>query len=169
MFLVVRHTRAEEESGRAELLRATVTGRHAATAAAVLVAAAASVLVGVLDAAVLLANDLPAEASLLHGAELTGVGLVFTAVAAAAAQVTAGARAALGIAGAVLGATFLLRGIGDVGEQRPDLPLAARLGTSRSAVRRCPLVADPPAGRGRSGAPGAARRTSPPTATRAPA
>ena len=33
MFLVVRHTRAEEESGRAELLRATVTGRHAATAA----------------------------------------------------------------------------------------------------------------------------------------
>ncbi len=60
IFLVVRHTRAEEESGRAELLRATVTGRHAATAAAVLVAAAASVLVGVLDAAVLLANDLPA-------------------------------------------------------------------------------------------------------------
>ena len=39
MFLVVRHTRAEEESGRAELLRATVTGRHAATAASVLVAA----------------------------------------------------------------------------------------------------------------------------------
>ena len=38
IFLVVRHTRAEEESGRAELLRATVTGRHAATAAAVLVA-----------------------------------------------------------------------------------------------------------------------------------
>jgi len=114
-FLVVRHTRADEESGRAELLRATVTGRHAATAAAVLVAAAASVLVGVLDASVLLANDLPAEASLLHGAELTGVGLVFTAVAAAAAQVTASARAALGIAGAVLGGTFLLRGIGDVG------------------------------------------------------
>ena len=114
-FLVVRHTRAEEESGRAELLRATVTGRHAATAAAVLVAAAASVLVGALDAAVLLANDLPAGSSLVHGAELTGVGLVFTAVAATAAQVTTGARAALGITGAVLGATFLLRGIGDVG------------------------------------------------------
>jgi ABC-2 type transport system permease protein len=30
MFLVVRHTRAEEESGRAELLRSTVLGRHAA-------------------------------------------------------------------------------------------------------------------------------------------
>jgi ABC-2 type transport system permease protein len=115
-FLVVRHTRAEEESGRFELLRGTVTGRHAATAAAVLVAAAASLLVGVLDTAVLLANDLPAGASVLHGAELVGVGLVFTAVAAAAAQVTASARAALGIAGGFLGATFVLRGIGDVGD-----------------------------------------------------
>lgn len=115
-FLVVRHTRAEEESGRFELLRGAVTGRHAATAAAVLVALAASVLVGTLDAAVLLANELSAEASLLHGAELAGVGLVFTAVAAATAQVTASARAALGIAGAILGGTFLLRGIGDVGD-----------------------------------------------------
>ena len=53
MFLVVRHTRAEEESGRAELLRATVTGRHAATAAAVLVALVASAVVGVLDTLVL--------------------------------------------------------------------------------------------------------------------
>ena len=115
-FLVIRHTRAEEESGRAELVRSTVTGRHAATAAAVGVAAAASVLVGALDAAVLVANDLPTGASLLHGAELVGVGLVFTAVAAAAAQVTANARTALGIATSVLGATFLIRGIGDVGD-----------------------------------------------------
>jgi ABC-2 type transport system permease protein len=114
-FLVIRHTRAEEESGRAELLRATVTGRHAATAAAVLVAGAASVMVGALDAVVLTANGLPGGASVLHGAELVGVGLVFTAVAAAGAQVTASARAALGIAGAVLGGTFLLRGLGDVG------------------------------------------------------
>ena len=28
--LVSRHTRAEEETGRAELLRSTVVGRHAA-------------------------------------------------------------------------------------------------------------------------------------------
>src|SRR5688572_4484933 len=34
LFLVVRHTRAEEETGRAELLRSTVLGRHAATLAA---------------------------------------------------------------------------------------------------------------------------------------
>jgi ABC-2 type transport system permease protein len=143
IFLVVRHTRAEEETGRAELLRATVTGRHAATAAAVLVAAGASVVVGALDAAVLLANDLPVGASVLHGAELVGIGLVFTAVAAAAAQVTAGARAALGIAGAVLGGAFLLRGIGDVGDNALTYlsPLGlAQAGDPFGAARWWPIL-----------------------------
>ena len=43
---VVRHTRADEEAGRTELLASTVVGRHADTAAALLVASGASVLVG---------------------------------------------------------------------------------------------------------------------------
>ena len=116
-FLVVRHTRAEEESGRAELLRATVTGRHAATAAAVLVAVGRqSCWWAPWTRPCCSPTTCPPGPRSVHGAELTGVGLVFTAVAAAAAQVTAGARAALGITGAVLGATFLLRGIGDVGD-----------------------------------------------------
>ena len=42
VFLVVRHTRAEEESGRAELLRSTVLGRDAATLAGAAVASATS-------------------------------------------------------------------------------------------------------------------------------
>lgn len=116
VFLVVRHTRAEEESGRAELLRATVTGRHAATLAAVLVAVAASVVIGVLDAVLLAATGLDGAGSLLHGASLAAVGIAFTAIAAAAAQVTASARAALGIAGGILGVAFVVRGVGDVGE-----------------------------------------------------
>ena len=43
---VVRHTRAEEEEGRAELVRAGVVGRDAAPAATLLVTGAAAVLVG---------------------------------------------------------------------------------------------------------------------------
>lgn len=116
VFLVVRHTRAEEESGRAELLRATVTGRHAATAAAVIVATAASILVGALDAAALAGFGLAVPGSIAHGISLTGIGLVFTAVAAAAAQVTASARLALGVSGAILGFAFILRGVGAVGD-----------------------------------------------------
>ena len=86
IFLVIRHTRTEEETGRAEVVRATVTVRRAATMAAVTVAAASSVLVGALDVAVLIASGLDTGGSLLHGAVLASVGLVFTGVAAAAAQ-----------------------------------------------------------------------------------
>lgn len=116
IFFVVRHTRAEEETGRAELVRAAVIGRHAATLATVTVAAFASVVVGVLDAAVLVVGGLDVPGSLLHGAVLAAVGLVFTGVAATAAQVTSSARGASGIAGAVLASMFVVRGIGDVGE-----------------------------------------------------
>ncbi|HYH71905.1 MAG TPA: polyketide antibiotic transporter, partial [Nocardioides sp.] len=46
MFLVVRHTRAEEETGRAELIRSAVVGRHAATLAGLLYGICAAVLIG---------------------------------------------------------------------------------------------------------------------------
>ena len=114
VFLVVRHTRAEEETGRAELLRSTVLGRHAATAAAVLVAVLASLLVGLLDAGVLLAAGAGTAGSLLHGASLTCLGVLFAAVGAASAQVTPSARGALGIAGALVAAAYVVRGMGDV-------------------------------------------------------
>ena len=41
ILLVVRHTRADEETGRAELVGAGVVGRHAPLAAALVVAAIA--------------------------------------------------------------------------------------------------------------------------------
>ena len=40
LMVVIRHTRAEEETGRAELIGATAVGRHAIPAAAVVAAAA---------------------------------------------------------------------------------------------------------------------------------
>lgn len=114
VFLVVRHTRAEEESGAAELLRSTVLGRHAATASVLLVASGATAVVGLLDAVVLTASGLPVGGSVLHGAALAGVGLAFAAVAAAVAQVTSSARTALGMSIAVLGLLFAVRGLGAV-------------------------------------------------------
>jgi ABC-2 type transport system permease protein len=113
-FLVVRHTRAEEETGRAELLRGTVLGRHAATAAALLVALGASLVAGALDVVVLAGSGLALGGSVLHGVALASVGLAFTAVALAAAQFTASARGALGIAGGTMAVLFLLRGVGAV-------------------------------------------------------
>jgi ABC-2 type transport system permease protein len=116
IFLVVRHTRGEEQEGRTELIRATVVGRYAPVAAALLVVSAASLVVGAGLALGLISLGLPAGGSIAYGASIAVVGLVFTAVGAVAAQVTEHARGLLGIASAVLGASYVLRAIGDVGD-----------------------------------------------------
>jgi len=46
VLLVIRHTRAEEEAGRAELIRAGVVGRHAPLAAALILATAVNLALG---------------------------------------------------------------------------------------------------------------------------
>jgi ABC-2 type transport system permease protein len=116
IFLVIRHTRADEEAGRAELMRAGVLGRHATTAAALLVVGVASTIVGAAVAASFLAVGLPASGSVLYGAAVAAVGWVFTGVALVAAQVTEHARGATGIALAALGVSYVVRALGDVGE-----------------------------------------------------
>ncbi|GAA3343876.1 exporter of polyketide antibiotics [Amorphoplanes nipponensis] len=115
MLTVVRHTRTEEETGRLELLGATVIGRYAPLTAALLVTTLANVTIGVLAALGLTATGLPAAGSVAFGLATALVGTLFAAVAAAAAQVTGSARAATGITGAVLGGTYLLRAVGDTG------------------------------------------------------
>jgi ABC-2 type transport system permease protein len=110
IFHVVRHTRGEEESGTSELVRSGIVGRHAATLATLVVAALASLTVGLLDAVMLAAIDMPVGGAVAHGAALATMGLLFTAVAAIAAQVVASARGALALAGTVLGVMFVGRG-----------------------------------------------------------
>ena len=60
--------------------------------------------------------DQPAAGSFALGASLAGVGLVFAGVAAVAAQVSQTSSSMYGITGAVLGAAYLLRAAGDVGD-----------------------------------------------------
>ncbi|POM26674.1 ABC-2 family transporter protein [Actinomadura rubteroloni] len=115
ILTVVRHTRTEEEAGRRELLGATVLGRGAPPAAALLVSAAASLAGGAVLTAGMLAQGLPAAGSAAFGAQFAAAGLLFAAVAALAAQLTESAAAARGIAIAVLGASYGLRLGADVG------------------------------------------------------
>jgi ABC-2 type transport system permease protein len=119
ILLMVRHTRAEEETGRAELIRSSVAGRHAHTVAALVVVCGASVTLGVLTALGLGAvgvEGITWAGSWLYGAALAAIGVVLAAVTAVAAQLTEHARAAGGIAGAFLGLGYLLRGAGNAGE-----------------------------------------------------
>ncbi len=115
ILTVVRHTRADEESGRAELIDSTVVGRYAGLTAALLLSCGASLLTGCIGAAGLLGTDVPARGSLAFGAALTCSGLVFTAVAAVTAQVSTSARFARSAAFAALATAFTLRAAGDAG------------------------------------------------------
>lgn len=113
LLLVVRHTRADEEAGRTELLGAGVLGRYAVLAAALLVAALAAGSVAVLVAVALVLLGLPVAGSVAAGLAIGSAGAVFAAAAALTAQLTAVARAATGLAGALLAAAFVLRAAGD--------------------------------------------------------
>ncbi|QSB13292.1 anibiotic ABC transporter [Natronosporangium hydrolyticum] len=110
---VVRHTRQDEETGRAELLGAAAIGRYARLAAALLLALVANLLLTGAVAGALIANDLPVAGSFAGGAAVAATGLTFAGVAAVTAQLSTTQRGANGLAMAVLGAAFLLRAVGD--------------------------------------------------------
>ncbi|MER7173526.1 ABC transporter permease [Streptomyces mesophilus] len=118
VLIITRHTRNEEETGRAELVRATAVGRHAHMAAALVVAVLANIALAVLLALGLSGmgiEGIDAQGSLLYGCAHAAVGIVFAAVAAVTAQITAHTRGASGMALAVIGVAYVLRAAGDAG------------------------------------------------------
>lgn len=116
VFTALRHTRADEEAGRTELLRAGVLGRQADLLAVSVVVATACAVVGLGITLTFLAFGLPTSGSVLYGVSVAALGWAFTGVALVAAQVATHSRAATGLCLAVLGATFLVRAVGDVSE-----------------------------------------------------
>jgi ABC-2 type transport system permease protein len=117
ILLVTRHTRQEEETGRAELVSSGVVGRYAWLAAALLYVLAVNVVLAALSALGYVSQGLPAAGSVTLAAVCGLTGLVFAGVAAITAQLTEYARPANGMALAVLGAAFLLRAVGDSASQ----------------------------------------------------
>ncbi|MDX6279788.1 MAG: polyether ionophore transport system permease protein [Kribbellaceae bacterium] len=112
-MLVVRHTRAEEESGRLELLSAGVLGRYAALTSALIVSAGTVIVLGLLTALSLIGAGLPTTGSFAFGLMWIVAGLAFAGVGALAAQLTEGARTANGVTAVVLGVSYILRAAGD--------------------------------------------------------
>jgi ABC-2 type transport system permease protein len=113
IFLVIRHTRGDEEAGRLELLGATAIGRQAAPVAGLSLALMASAILGLLIMVVCLVLGMPASGSLALGLEIAAAGWVFAGIALVCAQLTASARTARGIAAGLLGVAYLLRAVGD--------------------------------------------------------
>ena len=128
ILVVRRHTRVDEESGRTELVvsrrsdgmhrsRPHSSSRWSRTSASAWWCSVASRR---------WTSRSPARVVL--ALSVVVVGFFFAAVAAVTAQLASTGRAASGLAGAVLGASFLVRAIGDVNETNLSLVSPIGLG-----------------------------------------
>jgi ABC-2 type transport system permease protein len=113
VFIVIRHTRADEEAGRLELIGSARVGRQAPLVSALAVAALANAVLTVVLCAVLPLIGLPAAGSAALSLAIGTCGLAFAGISAVAAQLTSGARAARGLAIGAGGVAFLARAVGD--------------------------------------------------------
>lgn len=113
IMTVTRHTRAEEEAGRLELVMAGVVGRTAPVAAALIVSFGASLGIGAAVTVALLAIGQPAPGSIALGLAFACVGLIFAGLSAVTAQLSESSKTSSTLAGTVLAAAYLLRALGD--------------------------------------------------------
>src|SRR6185312_7304328 len=114
ILTVIRHTRAEEESGIAELVLSSGVGRHARTCAALIVVGGVNAILAVTMTVAMAATGFGVVDTAAMCLGITGVSMVFGAVAAVTAQLWRQARTATGAAMASLALAALIRGIGDV-------------------------------------------------------
>jgi ABC-2 type transport system permease protein len=114
ILTVVRHTRTEEESGTSELVLSSAVGRYARTfAALILIGAVNAILAVTMTVAMAVTGFALIDcAGMCLG--ITGVAMVFGAVAAVTVQLWRQARTAMGAAMGVLAAAALVRGVGDI-------------------------------------------------------
>jgi ABC-2 type transport system permease protein len=111
---VVRHTRQNEETGRAELVGAAVVGRYSGLAAALIVSIVANIVLAAFLGLAGIVTGQPATGSFAAGAAVGAFGIVFASVAAVTVQLSSTTRGASGLAAAVLGLTFVLSGVGNM-------------------------------------------------------
>ncbi|MRG59645.1 polyketide antibiotic transporter [Agromyces sp. CFH 90414] len=112
-FLAVRHTRAEEEQGRAELVGATPAGRVLPTVATVVHGVLANAVVGLAVAGAFIAGGFEVAGSLTTGAATAATGVAFLAFGLFAAQLFRTSRAANTCSVAFVLGAYVVRGIGD--------------------------------------------------------
>ena len=112
-FLVIRHTRTDEELGRAELIGSVPVRRAAAITATLVLGGAANLVLALCVAAGYAAAGLPGPGALTAGAAVGAVGAFFVAISGLVAQIMPSGRAANGAAAALAGGAYFVRGIGD--------------------------------------------------------
>ncbi|MEL4319460.1 polyketide antibiotic transporter [Leifsonia sp. YIM 134122] len=128
-FLAVRHTRGDEEQGRAELVESTPAGRITPLIATALEGVIAVAAIGIVNAAGFVLYGADAGAAVLAGLALASVGLCFLGIGLLSAQIMRTSRGANGLAAALVAAAYMVRGIGDAtGTVDSDDPLSMTAG-----------------------------------------
>ncbi|WP_104164336.1 ABC transporter permease [Arthrobacter sp. SX1312] len=112
-FLAVRHTRGDEETGRAELVAATRAGRRAPLGATLTHGILANVVLAALSAVALTAAGLGVRGSVVSGLGAGAVGLTFLGVGLVSAQLMRTSSGANSLAVWVLMVSFLTAGVGN--------------------------------------------------------
>lgn len=120
-FLVVRHTRADEERGRAELIAATPVPRTLPLRVTLGIALGANAVLAAGASGLGLALGYEPRSAVVMGLAIGSIGVCFAGVAALVAQIMPSPRGANGVAAAVVGAAYLVRGIGDALGTATDL------------------------------------------------
>src|ERR1019366_5692554 len=95
-------------------------GREAPLAAALVISFGASLVLGLLTAAALVAGGLPAAGSFAFGLGWAVTGMAFSAVSGVTAQLTTSARGAIGLGTVVIAITYAMRAVGDLAEPGPS-------------------------------------------------
>ncbi|MBU9713221.1 ABC transporter permease [Evansella tamaricis] len=120
ILLVTRHTRADEEDGRIELIRSLPAGRLSYLNATLIVSVITSIALALLNGLGLYAlgiESMDLEGSLLYGVALGATALFFAGVTAVFAQLTETSRGTIGYSIAFLLGAYLFRGITDVSNE----------------------------------------------------
>ncbi|GAA4173124.1 multidrug ABC transporter permease [Gryllotalpicola koreensis] len=111
IFAVTRATRAQEDSGQAELLASGVMGRASRLMAAVWMCLVFAIVLGLVTGLVTVLFGGDWNASLLLAATMSATAWMFTGVAAVTAQLGSESRTANSLAVATLGVLFIARGV----------------------------------------------------------
>jgi len=117
IFFVVRHTRADEQSGRVEVVRSLPTGRLANLNATMISAVIINLILGLftgLGLAVLGIESMGFAGSMIYGAASAAIGIVFASIAAVFSQLFSNASGATGISFASIGLFYMIRAAGDM-------------------------------------------------------
>ena len=120
ILFVVRHSRADEDEGRLEVVRSLPTGRLASPLALAVAVVGLDVVVTVLVGLIMPVfgvESVTSAGSWVYAGALGGVGLVFAGLTLVVVQLVDSERAAILVAFGLLGVSYLVRGYGDVSSE----------------------------------------------------